>query len=487
MKTLLIFITFISIILEVEAQFPSEGQYQTIFSAIPAMPDYLSTIEDTSVPDAITIKRITTYNAQHDWYPTHDYAKIQPWNADASLYRISAVALYDATTHQEYRDLPGGQIYPVYWSNTDRNLMYSFRENGDIRTYTVSTENVQTVHSLVGYDIVKLGPGEGNIDITDHYVALIGKRGVDMDVIIFDLQMNEVVHTEVFSGAWGNATDVPDYVDWVSVSQSGDYVGIMWNHNTTSQGDPFNNHYGVEIYNTVDMQYKRRIAKYGNHGDFGYAQDGDEVFVQFWGETGTLNMYYLNRLERVVLSTHADFNSEGHVSCRNLNRPGYAYVSQDNQDHSGQIIAFKLDSSGLVEHFGHHYSSASSYVKSPMPVPTPNGEKVIFKSDFGNDANADEAYVFEAYKSTISNIDENPNNLAIKISPNPAVNNIDIISNQILTEIKLYSSLGILVKSIAGVNSKTKRINIATLPIGIYFLTITGKKNKQTTYKIIKN
>ena len=411
-KTFLSILFFLMFFQSIIAQFPSDIPYKSIVSPTPALPDYLQSVEDTSVSDAITIKRITKYNSKCDWYPTHDYAKIQPWNSDASLYKIRAVAIYDAITHQKYRDLPGGQIYPVYWSNTNSDLMYSFREDGAIKTYTVSTDSVQTIFNLTGYDIVKLGPGEGNIDKNDHYVVLIGKRGLDMDVIIFNLQTIQIMHTETFTGAWGNNSSVPEYVDWVSVSQSGNFVGIMWNHNTTSQGNPFNGHYGVEIYNTTNMKYLRRIVDYGNHGDFGYAVNGDEVFVQFWGPTGTVNMYYLNRTERVVLSTHSDFNSEGHISCRNLNRPGWAYVSQDYQDHSGQIIAIKLDHSGLVEHFGHHYSSSANYTKSPMPVPSPNGDKIMFKSDFGFNTNPAEVYVFESTKTDILSTDSQGNKFA---------------------------------------------------------------------------
>jgi hypothetical protein len=162
---------------------------------------------------------------------------------------------------------------------------------------------------------------------------------------------------------------MPEYVDWVSVSQSGNYIGIMWDHGNTSEANPFNGHFGVEIYNTTDLAFLRRIVEYGNHGDFGYAQDGDEVFVQFWGQTGRINMYYLDRLERVVIQTHTDIGQHGHISCRNLNRPGWAYASSDEFGY-GVIIAVKLDESGLVEYFGHHYSSLVNYRKVSNPVPT---------------------------------------------------------------------------------------------------------------------
>jgi len=459
------------------AQFPTDQAYQTFNSVTPALPSFNMTVDDTSVPETMTIKQITEFVPAWNWYPTHEYSKIQPWNADASVYKFYSVAIYNANTHQKIRDLPGGAIYPSYWSNTNADILYGFKENGTIKTYNINTEVISTVGHIyfddanqIAYDVVKLGPGEGNIDKNDHYVAFVAKKNTDMYVITYNLQTNQVIHTELFAGAWGNSNDAPAYVDWVSVSQSGNYIGIMWNHNTTSQANPYNTHYGVEIYNTTDMQYLRRIASYGNHGDFGYAINGDEVFVQFWGETGTLNMYYLNGNGRVVLSTNADFNSEGHVSCRNLNRPGYAYVSQDYADHSGQIVAFKLDNSGLVEHFGHHYSTSSSYLKSPMPCPNPNGDKVMFKSDFG-DATAAVIYVFETELSNTASV--NDSSLAkFEIYPNPVKDILTVKTDDIIHNIHIYNTLGQKVKSIPFINDTSLALDVSNLKIGFYTLEV---------------
>lgn len=478
---ILFFISKISV-----AQFPINTSYQTIpTGSLPALPPLLDTVIDNTVPDPITITRITEYNVNWDWYPIHDYSKIQPWNADASIYKFSSVAIYDANTHQMIRTLPNN-LYPSYWSNTNADIMYSFREDGEIKTYSISNNSFQTLYQLQGYEVVKLGPGEGNIDNNDHYVALVGKNGINLDVIVFNLQTNQIVNTETFTGAWGNGNNVPDYIDWISVSQSGNYVGIMWNHNTTSINNPFNGHYGVEIYTTSNMQFLRRIADYGNHGDFGYAVDGDEVFVQFWGPTGSLNMYYLNRMERIELSNHSDFTGEGHVSCRNLNRPGWAYVSQDEEVHSGQLIAIKLDNSGLVEHFGHHFSSSSTYNKSPMPVPSPNGDKLMFKSDFGNAANALEVFSFEAKKANSLAINDFKN-INLIVSPNPANNRVYIENNELITEIRIYNTIGQQLQTILNLNSNKIEVYIQNLIEGIYFIKIIDVKNKITVKKIVKS
>jgi len=404
----------------INAQYPIDGAYQSIpVPTTPALPNHGQSVIDNSVPSPIEITRITEIYNYVDgngdpqvWYPTHEYAKTQVWNADQSKYKIASWKVYDATNLQELQSL--SSMYPSYWSNTDPDLMWSFRENGDIKKYTVSTNTTQTVATISkpsggAYDFLKLGPGEGNIDKNDHYVAFAAKDGLDMDVVIFDLQTLQVIFTKKFVGAWQNGGgSFPNYVDWVSVSQSGNYVVIMWNHNTTSQANPYlengNSHYGVEVYNTTDMMYQNRIMSYGNHGDLGYAVDGDEVLVQFYGwyGNGTLYMHKLDGSGSTNLTTNTDFGVAGHASCRNINRPGWAYVTHSLAAQSGQIVAVKLDNSGTVEHYGHHFSSGTSYDQAAMAVASPNGDIICFKSDFGTGPNTTPSVVYSFFASLVT-------------------------------------------------------------------------------------
>ncbi len=379
-------------------QYPPDTTYAPITATTPAMPNYLSSIIDPTTD--IEIKRITQPDAAHysSGYPTHSYSKNQPWNADATLYKFYTVAVYDAETHEMIRELPGSELYESFWSNTNPDLLYSFRTNGDIKTYTISTEQIDNLYQLSGYDTVRLGPGEGNIDMHDKFVALAGKKGTDFDVIVFDLQKKTIVATKTFTGAWGTGDEsLAEHIDWASVSQSGDYVVINWDTGAPWDVQPFNGHFGIEVYDATDMTFLRRLVRYGNHGDLCFTPSGEEVYVQFWGDDGTINAYHLADGQIDVIQNHADFGvGDAHLSCRNLLRPGWAYVSTDKSK-GGMIVAIKLDDSGTVEYFGHHFSSDASYKKSPMPVPAPDGSKVMFKSDFGDDSNPNEAYAFEAF------------------------------------------------------------------------------------------
>jgi hypothetical protein len=470
-----------------QAQYPADTLYTTVFDTTPQLPPLYGSVIDTTVPGAIEITRISRYVPEWDWYPHHEYAKIQPWNADASLYKFYSVAIYDAHTHQMLYEIQNaGSIYPTYWSNTDPDLLYGFMENGDIKTYRVSTQQVTTVDHIyydeqtqTDYEYLKLGPGEGNMDKNDRYVAFVGKHGADLDVIVYDLQQYRILHRRTFPGAWGNGTaNFPQYVDWVSVSLSGDYVVIMWNTHTTSASQPFNGHYGVEVYNR-NMQFLRRIAEYGNHGDFAFAQDGGEVFVQFWGPTGTMNMYYLDRLERVVLQTHPDIGQNGHITGRNINRPGWIYASVDLPGR-GVILAVKLDTTGTVEYFGHHYSSCDSYLTASMPVPSPDGTKVMFKSDFEN---PDPEVVFTFIAQSYGQVSV-PGSLTeeIAVFPNAAFDFIKVDANDKIIKLSVCDVTGkILMQEFS-----TNTIDISGLPPGMYYLRITDGRDRTLIRKFLK-
>ncbi|MCF6279822.1 MAG: T9SS type A sorting domain-containing protein [Flavobacteriaceae bacterium] len=495
-KIILTAILTVSLLQLVKAQqFPDDVQYQSIAPPVtPTFPSYGESVIDNSVSNPIEITRVTELVNYVDgngdpqiWYPTHEYSKTQVWNTDQTRYKIASWKVYNTTTYQEIHQLV--DMDPSYWSNTDPDLMWSFRENGDVKKHVISTNSTQVVANIPGYEVVKLGPGEGNMDKNDHYVALVGKKtNGDLDVIIFNLQTLQIDYTKTFAGAWGNGnTSSPDFIDWVSVSQSGDYVVINW-RNALNQINNYYldqagvNHYGVEVYNRADMVFQNRIIPYGNHGDLGYAIDGDEVYVQFYGEYGggKIYMHKLNgSASSIVLNTHSDFGVSGHISCRNINRPGWAYVTMSELNESAQIVAVKLDSSGLTEHFGHHFSSALSYDQAAMAVSSPNGDKICFKSDFGTDpiGGSEVAYSFFANVTTPLFIQGEYLN-KINIYPNPANNFMKIKSIKNIKDIIIYNVTGQKIKNFQVEDSNTNTINVNNINNGFYYLQITTEKEK---------
>jgi hypothetical protein len=78
-----------------------------------------------------------------------------------------------------------------------------------------------------------------------------------------------------------------------------------------------------------------------------------------------------------------------HVSARNLARPGWVYVSyfkEPGRRFSDEAVAVKLDGSGAVERYAHLHSAVSDcYRCEAHPVPSPDGRRVLFASNWAQD------------------------------------------------------------------------------------------------------
>jgi hypothetical protein len=98
------------------------------------------------------------------------------------------------------------------------------------------------------------------------------------------------------------------------------------------------------------------------------------------------------RLRDGFVTSLTDPNNEAfphHISTRNLNRPGWAYVSyypSPGQRFNDEIVAVKLDGSKACERVAHMHSDFNGcYRCEPHAVPSPDGMRVIFASNWALD------------------------------------------------------------------------------------------------------
>jgi hypothetical protein len=95
------------------------------------------------------------------------------------------------------------------------------------------------------------------------------------------------------------------------------------------------------------------------------------------------------RLRDGFVTMLTDPNNEAfphHISTRNLDRPGWAYVSyypSPGQRFNDEIIAVKMDGSKSVERLAHLHSNINGcYRCEPHAVPSRDGMRVIFASNW---------------------------------------------------------------------------------------------------------
>ena len=134
----------------------------------------------------------------------------------------------------------------------------------------------------------------------------------------------------------------------------------------------------VKTYD-LNMNLILQIAPKGEHGDLVTDVDGFDYFVYVLGQNGYITKTRVDTgTKTVVLQTQLG----GHISCRNLLRPGWCYATMVGTNYN-QAIAFKLDGSFKVEKFANHRSTNATYEVQPKGVVSTDGTKILWTSDWG--------------------------------------------------------------------------------------------------------
>lgn len=356
----------------------SWGAYQSPTS----VPNYLEeTIESLSSNRVIRISDEAVFGCDCSQL-RHRYSKNRPWNADETKIMTggSPSKIIDAETYE----VLGNVSVKSLWSNVDPDLTYDAAGNSTFVKRNIVTGVTTTLRQFSQFNSISVGFSEGNLSNDDRWVALIGINGNNKTLIVYDIENDEIVG-ELFKGSAG--------IDWISMSQSGEYVVVS--HNTSGSGT----NQGVKSY-TRDFLNETHLVNGHPHGDLGYDMAGNEVFVHY-GNTGTTASIGYTRLDNG--STSGTFNYSGatgdrglwggHVSTRNIDRPGWAYISDqghpndvDRFEATREIFAIKLDGSNTIQRFAKHNTVTSSYLHESHAVPNRDGTKVIFASNWDNNA-----------------------------------------------------------------------------------------------------
>lgn len=312
-------------------------------------PGYLQTVTDPVFGTKITrISDESTFGGSANHRLQHLYAKTQPWNSDMTLIQMhSAQVILDAKTYQVVKVQSGKS--EAKWSTVDPNILYYVSGN-QFRKLNVRT-NADIVLHIFPEGNISIGDYEGNISIGDAYVVLtVGTLAIVYDIV------NDVVISKKDLGP----------ADWVSISQSGNYVVIRVDPKTL----------GALVYDRK-LNYIRKIFDHGSHGDLGYDGSGNEIYAQVCTGKGRA------RLDNGLMSElMPGFNECGHISLRGYNRPGWALMSSNGS--SPEIFAIKLDGSKTVERFAHTRTTYATYESEAKGVISPDGSKVMWNSDWGS-------------------------------------------------------------------------------------------------------
>ncbi len=187
------------------------------------------------------------------------------------------------------------------------------------------------------------------------------------------------------------------------MSQSGNYAVVNINNRASGGSARF------DVYNNSIYKLYTASIYAGGHADFGYDTAGNEIMLgDFDGNTTTLYTFNLATQHLTKQLSPAVNGWSTHVSCHNLNRPGYCYISNlyiddvpsENAYAYREVYAVKLDGSGTVERFSQDFKAAApannAYERTARAVPNRDGSLVLFASDWGNPTSSAIVYDYVA-------------------------------------------------------------------------------------------
>jgi hypothetical protein len=427
--------------------FPPDGKlgFRTVTSM--PMPAYLQTVTDPTFGNLVT--RISDQSAfgTTSRYLGHEYAKLQVWNADGSRIFLTGNQMQDAwntgylldgNTGQYLRTVhPGALGWATFrWSNVNPDNAYGVPSTNVYggacnttnrivvwhpKSDTASYPTLTVLHTFTQYDSyadtsscanMSFGLEEGNFSNDDSLGVVVGWSTAQKSWGMTTFNMVNAASatptiteraTYWFGPAGGSNSTPYSGAAWnnVSAMPKGDGVVVEWN------AEGFGLHQGIEWYDPDLTTVKNVTGVGGSHYDEALDANGNEMLVVNCGNCGVSGAFIAgfpigssgpSGPGRVLLGNNP-YPAEPHVSCRNqYGRPGWCYLS-DMQNNTSvypigyeQIYALKLDGSQTVEVFGVDHGSFNTCqtcnAYTAKAVPSRDGERVVFGSDWGAGSSA---------------------------------------------------------------------------------------------------
>jgi hypothetical protein len=340
------------------------------------MPGYLESVIDPAFSTKLT--RVTgdpdtdIPNTDLTWRDPGGpgYSKRAAWNADQSLLEMTSTSaagtlLLDGNDYHVV-GYPGGNESggERRWHPTDPSLMVYVSSTGSAG-YWNPLEDIEDERFAPETPLqdCRMGPWEGNPSNDGRWVAVsCDINAADPFFFAVDLQDGTKYVTIHTSDLGFNN------LDWASMSPSGQYIIASQNWQEQRTLTFTESSYEV-VAGWQDM----------GHYDLGHDTEGNEVAANGTGWMARL----VDGVDTSILTTGA---GDYHTSTRNLLLPGWSFNSPygDATILQNEIYAMELVAEGRIRRLVHHRSTASDYESAPFGVASPDGNRVFYRSDWGN-------------------------------------------------------------------------------------------------------
>ena len=321
----------------------------------------------------------------------HHYSIDQAWNADQSLLALDRGAtpkvFLDGKTYRPVAALPTPGEVRWHPRRSDDMIFVADRAVG---LWNVRTDAVSVLKSFSDRAEFSFGDHKGNPSDDGRLIAITAMRS-DGKRVVFALDLE--------TGEQFPDIDVSSetHVGHTTVSPIGSYIVVY----SRATGDVRTSRRRVFTMKGELLQTWTEYERPG-HGDFALDLSGDEVLIGRSKSRPDRWQIIARRLVDGKVTVLSPPCSATHVSKRNLRDPNWLFATFKPHDqrsgfapYDGEIAAVSMDGKQTVRRLAQTHAAPNGYLTEPHACPSPDGQRAIFASNWGDPAGPIAAYVAE--------------------------------------------------------------------------------------------
>jgi hypothetical protein len=315
-------------------------------------------------------------------YCRHRYSSTQAWNADQSLLALTngcnGICFIDGKTYEPafYRR----RNDDCNWHPTDPALMICISRRV-IYTWMPRSNATTIVYAPADYTNLQFGPNKGNPSRDGNRLAVVATNGAGT-LVAFAYDLSEKKKYPDI-----NLGNLPGVNAYCGVSPSGRYIYCFRRMDDGTEATY------IFTVDGVQLQHWTEHHRPG-HGDMAIDEDGGDVYVGISKAEPDKWHVIKRRLDDGRVTDLAPAGYGTHVSTRNIERPGWAFVSYEGTYHKvaenpvyapfyQEVVALRIDGSGEIRRIAQTRNAKNDYYSETHASPSPDASQVIWSSNWG--------------------------------------------------------------------------------------------------------
>jgi hypothetical protein len=315
-------------------------------------------------------------------YCRHRYSSTQAWNADQSLLAINngcnGICFLDGRTYEPAFHRPVD--HDCKWHPTDPAVMICVSARA-LYTWTPRSNVSTIVYSPSDYKNLQFGPYKGNPSRDGSRLVLRATNSAGALVAFaYDLSARKKYPDVNLGGLSGTNS-------YCGISPSGRYIYCFDRMDDGTEVTDIFTADGAQVQHWTDHHRP-------GHGDMAIDEDGSDVYVGISKADPDKWHVIKRRLEDGRVTDLAPAGYGTHVSTRNINRPGWAFVSYEGSYSKvvgspgyapfyQEVVALRIDGSGQTRRIALTRNAKSDYYSETHASPSPDASQVIWSSNWG--------------------------------------------------------------------------------------------------------